>query len=89
MPINIIKNTHTYLHTHNTYICTHTYTYIIRTYIPTHTHKLERSKMAEDEVARDMEEALNKIVNTTDQSRNMRKELKKTIYERVSTLSNL
>jgi len=36
-----------------------------------------------------MEEALNKIVNTTDQSGNMRKELKKAINENVSTLRNL
>ena len=45
--------------------------------------------MVEEEVTRDIEEALNKIVNTTDQSGNMRKELKKTIYETVSTLRNL
>jgi len=40
-------------------------------------------------VTRDIEVALNKIVNTTEQSGNMRKELKKTIYETVSTLMNL
>ena len=45
--------------------------------------------MADEEVARSKEEALNKIVNTTDQSGNMRKELKKNIYENVSTLRNL
>ena len=45
--------------------------------------------MAEDGVTRDIEAALNKIVNTTEQSGNMRKELKKTIYETVSTLRNL
>jgi hypothetical protein len=45
--------------------------------------------MADDEVARNIEDALNKIVTTTDQSGNMRKELKKTIYETVSTLRNL
>jgi hypothetical protein len=45
--------------------------------------------MAVDGVTRDIEEALNKIVNTTEQSGNMRKELKKTIYETVSTLRNL
>jgi len=44
-----------------------------------------RGKMA-DEVTQSIEEALNKIVNTTDQSGNMRKELKKTIFETVSTL---
>ena len=42
-----------------------------------------------DEVKRSIEDAINKIVNTTDQSGNMRKELKKNIYERVSTLRNL
>ena len=45
--------------------------------------------MAEDGVTRDIEVALNKIVYTTEQSGNMRKELKKTIYETVSTLRNL
>jgi hypothetical protein len=45
-------------------------------------------KMA-DGVTRDIEDALNKIVNTTEQSGNMRKELKKTIFETVSTLRNL
>jgi hypothetical protein len=45
--------------------------------------------MVEDRVTRDIEEALNKIVNMTEQSGNMRKELKKTIYETVSTLRNL
>ena len=45
--------------------------------------------MAEDRVTRDIEAALNKIVNTNEQSGNMRKELKKTIYETVSTLRNL
>jgi hypothetical protein len=45
--------------------------------------------MAEDGVTRDIEAALNNIVNTTEQSGNMRKELKKTIYETVRTLRNL
>ena len=45
--------------------------------------------MADKEVARSIEEALNKIVSTTDQSGNVRKELKKAIYENVSTLRNL
>ena len=40
-------------------------------------------------MTRDIEAALNKIVNTTEQSGNMRKELKKAIYETVSTLRNL
>jgi regulator of replication initiation timing len=45
--------------------------------------------MADEEVARSIQDALNRIVNTTDQSGNMRKELKKAIYENVSTLRNL
>jgi len=60
--------------------CMHTY---IHTYI--HTY----GKMADGEVARSIEEALNEIVKTTDKSGNMTKELKKTIYEHVSTLRNL
>ena len=42
-----------------------------------------------DEVSNNIEDALNKLVNTTDQSGNTRKELKKTIFETVSTLRNL
>jgi len=42
-----------------------------------------------DEMSQNIEEALNKIVNTTDQSGNVRKDLKKTIFENVSTLRNL
>ena len=45
--------------------------------------------MAEKEAARSIQDALNTIVNTIDQSGNMRKDLKKTIYEKVSTLRNL
>jgi len=45
--------------------------------------------MVEVEVTRSIEEALNIIVNTTDKSRNMKKELKKAIYKTVSTLRNL
>ena len=41
--------------------------------------------MGDGEVARSIEEALNEIVKTTDKSGNMKKELKKTIYENVST----
>ena len=44
--------------------------------------------MADEELARSIEEALNKIVSTTDQSGNVQKELK-AIYENVSTLRNL
>jgi uncharacterized coiled-coil DUF342 family protein len=47
-----------------------------------------RGKMA-DEVSQNIEDALNKIVNSTDQSGNMCKDLKKTIFETVSTLRNL
>jgi hypothetical protein len=39
-----------------------------------------------DEVRQNIENALNKTVNTADQSGNMRKELKTTIFETVSTL---
>jgi len=39
-----------------------------------------------DDVNKDIENALNKIVCTTEQSGNMKKELKHTIYETVSTL---
>ena len=46
------------------------------------------AKMA-DEFKQDIDDALNKIVNTTDQSGNMRKDLKKIIYETVSTLRSL
>src|SRR5215469_15797162 len=45
--------------------------------------------MAEEEVPRNIEEALNEIVKTTDKSGNMKKELKKLIYENESTLRNL
>ena len=45
-------------------------------------------KMAVD-VTRSIEEALNEIVDTTDQGGNMRKELKRAIYEHVRTLRNL
>jgi hypothetical protein len=42
-----------------------------------------------DEVCQNIENALNKIVNTAEQSGNMRKEPKRTIFETVSTLRNL
>jgi hypothetical protein len=42
-----------------------------------------------DEASQSIEDALNIIVNTTDQSGNLRKDLKKTIYDTVSTLRNL
>jgi hypothetical protein len=45
--------------------------------------------MADGEVSRSIGEALNEIVKTTDKSGNMKKKLKKTIYENVSTLRNL
>ena len=43
-------------------------------------------KMADKEVARSIEEALNKIINTKFQSGNVRKEQKMSIYENLSTL---
>jgi hypothetical protein len=49
----------------------------MHTYIHTYIHKC--GKMA-DEASQNIEDALNKIVNTTDQSRNMRKDLKETIF---------
>ena len=42
-----------------------------------------------DELKQGIDDALNKIVNTTDQSGNMCKDLKKIIYETVSTLRTL
>lgn len=45
-------------------------------------------KMA-DETSERIENALNKIVTTTEQSGNMRKDLKKIIFETVSTLRNV
>jgi len=42
-----------------------------------------------DDVQQGIENALNKIVHTPDQSGNMKKELNKNIYETVSTLRNL
>jgi hypothetical protein len=47
------------------------------------------ANMAESEVTREIEAALNKIADTTDQSGNMSKQLKKTIHKTVSTLRNL
>jgi SMC interacting uncharacterized protein involved in chromosome segregation len=46
------------------------------------------AKMA-DEVCEGIENALNIIVNTTERSGNMKKELKQNIFETVSTLRNL
>jgi len=40
-------------------------------------------------VPRHIEEALNEIIKTTDKSGDTKKELKKTIYENVSTLRKL
>jgi hypothetical protein len=42
-----------------------------------------------DDVSEGIENALNIIVNTTERSGNMKKELKQTIFETVSTLRNL
>jgi hypothetical protein len=51
-------------------------------------HTYISDKMA-DEVTKSIEDALNKIVHTTDLSGNMKKELKKNVYETVSTLRNI
>jgi len=61
--------------------CSNTFIHPLATFLGTftHTHTYILSQ----------QEALNKIVNTMEQSGNMRKELKKTIYETVSTLRNL
>ena len=86
--------THTYIHTHmHAYIHAWVHT-CMRTYMHAyihaciHTYIHIHGKMA-DEVSQVIENALNKIVNTTDQSGNMKKELKKIILETVSTLRNL
>jgi ElaB/YqjD/DUF883 family membrane-anchored ribosome-binding protein len=42
-----------------------------------------------DEACQQIENVLNVMVNTTDKSGNMKKELKKTIHEAVSNLRNL
>ena len=42
-----------------------------------------------DDVQHSIEDALNKIVHTTDQIGNMKKDLKTYIYETVSTLRDL
>lgn len=42
-----------------------------------------------NEVSQNIEGALNKIMNSTDQSWNKSKELKKTIFETISTLRSL
>ena len=47
------------------------------------------AKTAEVEVIRNIEEAVNIIVSTTDQSGNTKKELTKIIYLTVRTLRNL
>jgi hypothetical protein len=60
----------------------------MHTYIHTHTRARARCKMA-NKVSQNIKNTLNMIVNTTDQSENVRKELKKTIFERLSTLRNL
>ena len=53
-----------------------------------HTYIHIRSKMADD-VEEGIVIALDTIVNTTERSGNMKKELKQTIYETVSTLIKL
>jgi hypothetical protein len=45
--------------------------------------------MADGEVTRSIQEALNEMVKTMNKSGNMKNEIKKTIYENVSTLKNL
>ena len=72
--------THTRHHTHTQHTTTH-----ISTHTP--THRL-RDKMA-DGVNEQIEDALNTIVKLTDQSGNIKKDLKKSIDITVSKLRNL
>ena len=60
----------------------------IHTHTRTHIHTHEIGKVA-DAVSKDTPAALNKIVTTTDQSTNMKKDLKKTIFQTVCNLINL
>jgi len=89
----IHTHTHTHIHTyiHNTHI--HTYTYI-HTYIHTHTHTyihtyIHTSRQDGGRRVRRIENALNLIVSTAERSGNMKKEMKQTIFETVSTLRDL
>jgi len=61
------------------------HTYIIHTYI--HTYIIHSKKAAE--VSVEIDDALNLIENTTDQSGYMKKKLKQAIYETISALRNL
>jgi hypothetical protein len=51
-------------------------------------YKSDTGKMA-DTVSEDIQATLNKTVTTADQSANMMKDLKKTIFQTVSNLRNL
>ena len=83
--------TYIYIYTYKqAYIHPYVHTYIIHTYIHTYVRTYIRhpSKML-DEVGEGKKNALNLVVTTTERSGNMKKELKETIFERVSTLRNL
>jgi 3-methyladenine DNA glycosylase Tag len=54
----------------------------------TQIHMMDTYKMA-DEVEDQVENAVNLVVSTTEQSSNMRKALKQKIFETVSTLRSL
>ena len=71
----------------NIYIYVYVYVYIAVIFI-LHVIYIYRLKMA-DEVEDQVEESLNVVVITTEQSSNMRKALKQKIYEIVSTLRSL
>ena len=71
----------------NIYIYVYVYVYIAVIFI-LHVIYIYRLKMA-DEVEDQVEESLNVVVITTEQSSNMRKALKQKIYETVSTLRTL
>ena len=60
-----------------------------RAHAHTNTHTHDGGNKMADDVNQDIEEALNTIVNLTDQSGNLTKELKKSIHETVSTLRSL
>jgi chromosome condensin MukBEF ATPase and DNA-binding subunit MukB len=53
-----------------------------------HSYTITDAKMAED-VSEVIENALNLIVTTSDRSGNMKKDLKQTIFDTVSTLGEL
>jgi len=88
-----IRNTRSLAHSSWDTLYIYTYVHVcIHTYIPPrmhaciHTHTyihIYEVKMADD-VSQRIEDALNLIVNITDKSWNMKKELKKSVHEAVA-----